>query len=246
VTRASAYAVHYRLNLFYVNFGDSFHSNDGRGTTLTVDPRTGTPASKVDSLVPARGAELGLRTFAVENVHATVALWILDIGSELRFLGDAGTTEAGRPSRRVGLEVNADWTPRPWLAVDMNGAYSRGRFRDPSPTGDRIPGAIEGVLSIGAAVDSGPWFGSLRLRYFGPRSLIEADSVRSTSSTTPNLALAYRVSPRWRISASVFNLLGAKASDIDYFYTSRLPGESAGGVDDVHFHPIEPRSFGWR
>ena len=33
-----------------------------------------------------------------------------------------------------------------------------------------------------------------------------------------------------------------KASDIDYFYTSRLPGEPAEGVDDIHFHPVLPRT----
>ncbi len=40
-----------------------------------------------------------------------------------------------------------------------------------------------------------------------------------------------------------FNLFDAKASQIDYFYTSRLPGEPAADVDDIHFHPVEPRSF---
>ena len=37
-----------------------------------------------------------------------------------------------------------------------------------------------------------------------------------------------------------YNLTNAKVSDIDYYYTSRLPGESADGVDDVHTHPLEP------
>jgi hypothetical protein len=40
----------------------------------------------------------------------------------------------------------------------------------------------------------------------------------------------------------MFNLLDAKVSDIDYFYASRLPGEPASGVDDIHFHPALPRS----
>jgi hypothetical protein len=26
------------------------------------------------------------------------------------------------------------------------------------------------------------------------------------------------------------------------WYASRLPGEPAGGVEDYHFHPIEPRN----
>ena len=35
----------------------------------------------------------------------------------------------------------------------------------------------------------------------------------------------------------------AKASEIDYYYTSRLPGEPAGGVNDIHTKPVEPREF---
>jgi len=40
----------------------------------------------------------------------------------------------------------------------------------------------------------------------------------------------------------VLNLCNSKDHDIDYFYASRLPGEPAEGVADVHFHPIEPRT----
>ena len=41
----------------------------------------------------------------------------------------------------------------------------------------------------------------------------------------------------------MFNLFNAQTNDISYYYTSRLPGEPAEGVDDVHFHPGEKRSF---
>jgi hypothetical protein len=49
--------------------------------------------------------------------------------------------------------------------------------------------------------------------------------------------------PRLRLRLDVFNILDAQTNDITYFYTSRLAGEPAEGVDDVHFHPGEPRSF---
>ena len=39
-----------------------------------------------------------------------------------------------------------------------------------------------------------------------------------------------------------FNLFDAQVSDIDYFYASRLPGEPAEGIEDVHTHPALPRS----
>jgi hypothetical protein len=47
----------------------------------------------------------------------------------------------------------------------------------------------------------------------------------------------------------VLNLLNERASDIQYFYDSRLAAEPVGGSSDIHFHPVEPRqlriSLGW-
>lgn len=47
---------------------------------------------------------------------------------------------------------------------------------------------------------------------------------------------------RYGLSVDVFNLTDAKASDIDYYYRSRLPGEPMEGVADVHTHPLAPRT----
>ncbi|MDH3982878.1 MAG: hypothetical protein OEV02_01610 [Gammaproteobacteria bacterium] len=38
------------------------------------------------------------------------------------------------------------------------------------------------------------------------------------------------------------NLLDAEDQDIDYYYASRLAGEPVEGVEDVHLHPMEPRT----
>ena len=38
------------------------------------------------------------------------------------------------------------------------------------------------------------------------------------------------------------NAFDSHDDDITHRYASRLPGEPAGGVDDDHFHPIEPRN----
>jgi hypothetical protein len=228
----------------YLSYGWGFHSNDARGATITVDPSTGAAAERVDPLVRAKGAEVGLRTLAVPGLHATVALWGLDLDSELLFVGDAGTTEASRPSRRRGVELTADYAPRPWLKLDASYANSSARFTDPDPVGNRIPGAIEGVFAAGATLHRlGPISGSVRVRWFGPRPLIEDDSVRSKGSTLVYADLAYHLRPGWAIQASVLNLLDARVSDIDYYYTSRLPDEPAQGVADVHTHPSAPRTF---
>jgi outer membrane receptor protein involved in Fe transport len=55
--------------------------------------------------------------------------------------------------------------------------------------------------------------------------------------------VGYAIAPRLQLRLDVFNLFNAQTNDITYYYTSRLPNEPAEGVDDVHFHPGEPRSF---
>ena len=94
--------------------------------------------------------------------------------------------------------------------------------------------------------------GSLVTRYFGPRPLIEDNSVRSQSTLLWNMRVGYRFDPRTRLSLDVLNLFNRQAHDIDYFYCSGLRSDAAGstcrdgttgGRDDIHFHPVEPRAL---
>ena len=68
-------------------------------------------------------------------------------------------------------------------------------------------------------------------------------SVRRILAASVGLA-ALRLARRARApeSRAVFNLLDAQVSDIDEDYASRLQGEPAGGIADVHFRPAQPRS----
>jgi outer membrane receptor protein involved in Fe transport len=227
----------------YGNVGTGFHSNDARGATITRDPKTGDPVAPVTPLVRATGGEFGLRSVRVPHLQTTLAVWTLDLDSELVFVGDAGTVEPGRPSHRFGVEFANYYSPKPWLMFDADVSISHGRFKDDDPVGNDIPGAVRTVISGGATVDRvHGLFGSLRLRYFGPRPLLEDASVRSKATTMLNLETGYAITPRMKIALDVYNLLDAQDSDIDYFYTSRLPGEPADGVDDIHFHPVLPRT----
>lgn len=251
--RASAFIASPKLGLsfgpwnrtaLFANVGTGFHSNDARGTTITVDPTSGEPADHVRPLVRATGAELGLVSQALPHVENALTLWALDMQSELVFTGDAGTTEASRPSRRLGFEWSVVATPSPTLRLDADVAWSRARFTDFDPIGDRVPGAVEGVIAAGATVpDWSGFFGSVRVRYFGPRPLIEDNSVRSRSATLVNADLGHSVGRWGRFAVEAFNLLDSRASDIDYWYTSRLRGEPAAGIDDIHTHPEAPRTF---
>jgi outer membrane receptor protein involved in Fe transport len=227
----------------YLNAGHGFHSNDARGTTISVDPADpGTAVDKVQPLVRTRGVELGVRTEWCPGWQSTLAVWQLDTASELLFIGDAGTTEASRPSRRRGVEWTHFIAVTPWLALDADLAWSHARFRDSAPEGPYIPGAVTSTANLGVTVASlGPWSGALRLRRFGPRPLVEDNSVRSTGSTLVNLRLGYRISPRTQLTLDIYNLTNRKVNDIEYAYDSQLPGETA-PVFDRHVHPTEPRS----
>jgi outer membrane cobalamin receptor len=227
----------------YVNIGNGFHSNDARGTTITVDPKTGEAANKVTPLVRSRGLELGLRNAAIAGLQTSLSLYRLDFDSELLFIGDAGATEAGRPSRRYGIEFSSYYKATRWLSLDLDLAYARARSRGSDPAGNFIPGAIEGVAQLAMTVTPpGPWSGSLRLRYFGPRPLVEDNSVRSAASVGLNGRLAYQIEKTLRVELEGYNLANRRDSAIDYYYASRLPGETQ-PVDDIHFHPVESRSL---
>jgi len=232
----------YGVTELFFNAGGGFHSNDARGSTLRVDPTTREPVDRVDPLVRAKGVEFGMHTHLAPTLETSVTAWGLDLASELLFVGDAGTTEPSRPSRRTGVEWATFWRPAKGIIVDVDVALSRARFRDDDPAGNRIPGAIERAASAGLAWTQGPWMAGLRLRYFGARPLIEDDSVRSQGSTLANLKLGYRFTPAIRGSLEVLNLFDRKVSDIDYYYESRLRGE-ADPVADIHTHPAEPRTI---
>ena len=226
----------------FANFGKGFHSNDARGTTQTRLP-DGSASEPVTPLVATRGMELGARTEWLPGLQSSLAVWRLDIDSELLFVGDAGETEPSRASRRHGVEWNNHYIAASWLLFDLDLAASRSRYTQDDPAGNFIPGSIDKVASFGVTLtDRGPWSAAFQLRYFGPRPLVEDSSVRSASTTLAYARVGYQLNRRTRLSLDVFNLFDKRASDIDYYYASRLPGEAVEGVEDRHFHPVEPRS----
>ena len=99
--------------------GMGFHSNDARGVTAPSDPAT--------PLVQTHGAETGLRTLAIDRLQSTLTLWWLESRQELVFVGDAGDTDATRPSRRHGIEWSNDYAATDWLKIDLTiGLHAKG------------------------------------------------------------------------------------------------------------------------
>ena len=234
---------------FYLNAGVGFHSNDVRGATISVDPQTGQAADRVPALVKGKGAEVGWRFQPNEDLTTTVALWKLDLDSELVYVGDAGSTEPGRASSRRGIEATLKWKLNNAFRFEVDAALSRARFKGIAPEGEGnyVDNAVERVLATGVTYIDGPWTASLWLRYLGPRALDTLNTVRSRSTTLLNFGTSYAVNKHLTLGLNVFNIAGKKGNDIEYYYASCTSGEVVsgscnGGVNDRHVHPMEPRS----
>ncbi|RHX91448.1 TonB-denpendent receptor [Leptospira yasudae] len=224
----------------YLNGGHGFHTNDARGLTDKAHPFI--------PIVMSRGGEFGIRSVVMDRWKTTVSAWQLDLDSELIFVGDAATTEPSRSSTRRGVEWSNSFEPIKNLVFDADVSVSKSRFRSSEDEpGNFIPGSIESVYTGGITLkETNRWFGSVRARYFGPRSLIEDNSVRSPPTTLLNLQLGHKFDETWSAVFEMFNLQNAKVSDIDYYYASRLKheaeGPDEGGTNDIHTRPSAPRS----
>lgn len=227
---------------FYASAGMGFHSNDARGVTIAVDPVTGAAVDSVDPLVRTYGYELGVRTDSVRDVVSTLALFYLHSDSELVYVGDAGTAEAGPATERYGIEWSTYWTPVDWLMLDNELTWSQGRALGVGGD-DEIPGSVPFTLNTGITVGKAEgFFGSLRSRFFSERPLIEDGSEMSRPSWQLNARVGFRKND-WEVAVDCLNLLDRDDNDIEYYYASRLAGEPAAGIEDVHLHPAEPRTI---
>ena len=226
---------------WYASAGRGFHSNDARGATQQVDPVTGEAVSSVDPLVSSRGAELGVKTQWRQRWNLAAALWFLELDSELLFVGDAGTTEATRPSERWGLELNNFWMIDEVWSLEADIAWTDARFSDDAAEGRHIPGALETVASatLSAQTPAG-WFGALRVRYVDGAPLIEDGSITANSATLAHLSLGW-AGQRYALRADVPNLFDSDGRNLEYFCASKLACELLEGVEDRHFHRFEPR-----
>lgn len=229
----------------YLNFGTGFHSNDARGVSTVIDPASGDRVQTVDPLVRTMGAEFGIRTEAIKDVTSTLTFFWLESDSELLYVGDAGTNEAGPGSRRLGVEWTTYWRPTNWFSFDTEVALTHGRLLD-SGNADRIPSSVPVMfgagINLGAQGNDEGVFANIRARAFDRRPLTEDNSVKGRASFLVNAGIGYR-KQQWEAAVECINIFDRQDNDIEYFYASRLRGEPEEGVEDIHFHPTEPRMF---
>jgi outer membrane receptor protein involved in Fe transport len=222
---------------FFANYGEGFHSNDARSVVATG----------ASPLARAKSYEVGVRSkpWGAQGIEFIATLWRLDLKSELVFVGDEGTTEIRGASKREGVEVAA--RGQVWGPVYFNGSvtWTKAEFVN----GDAIPLAPE-VTGYGAMLLRWPegLTSQLQATYLGVRPLTEDRSVKSPSWITFDLSERYQIPIKLshgRLEAFMFiqNLLDSQWEGATFAFNSRLPNEPAGGVQDIHFVPGNPRFF---
>jgi TonB dependent receptor/TonB-dependent Receptor Plug Domain len=259
----SAYSLSPKQEL-YLDAGQSFHTNDARETTQTLDPQTnatvdpsGNPVLKQTPLVRAWGEEVGYR-YSDEKWTSTLSLWRLNIASELVFDGDHGVTSPNAPTERKGIEFTNFYKPTKSLTLDLDVATSTARFlTNVDNQGTCVPESLNVVTSAGITLDRRDFTASLRMRYFGPRVLDQLGDAVSPPSNLLNTQLTWKRPAGRKITLDILNLLNAESNDVTYSYGSWVPQDAAnpayannpsinpllggGGVNDYHFHPSEGR-----
>lgn len=222
---------------FFVNFGMGFHSNDARDA---IQPGGA-------ALARSTGGELGVRTTLWNRLDLATALWVLDLDSELVFVGDEGTTEASGPTRRWGIDGEIRYQMFPWLFADFDLTYADPRFR---VTGEAIPLAPTLLMQGGlTAYFTDGFSGAIRLRYLDDRPANEDRSLTARGYTLLDFILTYR----WRNIEASIQLLNF--TDHDWRETQfatdscmrqevgvdpRCPAGGGDGISDINFVPGYP------
>jgi outer membrane receptor protein involved in Fe transport len=230
----------------YGNYGLGFHSNDARGVLAGVTP-----------LTRADGYEVGLSIKLLERVRARVALFRIDLDSELVWVGDEGTTEASGATRRQGFETDVHVDVLPWLFADASLVLTQAEYVDAPAAEARVALAPRRLLTgkLTAIHPSGP-FGRLSVMNLGARPATEDGSLTAEGFTRVDLSVGYR-HPRFELAVSLENLLDTSWRESQFANSSRLRGEdgpeacgqgsravSEGGAfvgcEDMHFTPGTP------
>jgi outer membrane receptor protein involved in Fe transport len=226
----------------FLNYGEGFHSNDARGVVRDVNP--------VDPSAKARGAEVGVRTRLFDRLDVAAAFWMLDLDSEIVFVGDEGTTEPSGATRRIGGELEVRYRILDWLFFDVDYTQTVARFRFEPDAADDVPLAPRFTVNGGiTARREDGLFGSIRTRAISSRPANEDDSIRAAGYTIWDLQLGKRfeLPEAWTggyvkaltLQLDIMNLFDHDYREAQFATDSRLAFEPE-VVSDLNFTPGYP------
>jgi hypothetical protein len=217
-----------RLDLF-ANAGSGFHSNDARGDV----------ASHGDgALARGLGAEAGLRTTVVPHARLAADFWYLHLDSELVWNGDEGGTDPSGPTRRYGVDLEAEYNPLPWLRLDANLSLAHSAFVHNAGNGSALALAPRIMGQGGVTLLRGPAFVSLRARGIGDRPGNDSGTLTAQGYLIFDLMAGWTFG-KLDLNLTINNLLDSDWREAQFADTSAIvPGGPA--VEQMHFTPGIP------
>jgi len=229
----------------YLNFGTGFHSNDARNVLLAKS-NPGEAGDINSALAPSMGYELGARTRQFDRLDVAAALWLLDLESELVFVGDAGNQEIGAggtfepagASRRWGVDFETRYQFTSWLFGDYDLSWADPRFRTGTP-GGAIPLAPTLLMNGGLTADFANGFSTaFRIRFLDDRPANEDRTVIARGYTLFDLLGRYR----WRnveAQVSMLNLTGTDWREAQFDDQSCARNEIGSNPDCARPSPLK-------
>ncbi len=218
----------------FANAGRGFHSNDARGAVKQEDRAT--------LLSPATGYELGARLKPTRNLAIEAVGFLIDLGSETVWVGDAGTTEPSGATRRYGVELSGRYHLGNWLYADAEAVLVRPRYRENAGDGDAVALAPTRTFTagIGARPTLGAYtpFGSVRVKSIADRPANEDGSLLAEGFTTVDLEGGLR----WKeveVGVDIQNLFNATWREVSFATETRLAYEPR-SLTGVHYSPGWP------
>lgn len=217
-----------KLDLF-ANAGSGFHSNDARGSV----------ASRGDgALARGLGAEAGLRTTIVPHARLAADVWYLHLDSELVWNGDSGGTSPSGPTRRYGVDIEAEYSPLPWLRLDGNLSLAHAALVHNAGNGSGLALAPRIMGQGGVTLVHGPAFVSLRARGIGDRPGNDDGTLTAQGYLIFDL-IAGRTFGKLDVNLTVNNLFNSDWREAQFADTSAVtPGGPA--MEQMHFTPGIP------
>jgi hypothetical protein len=191
--------------------------------------------------VRTRSAEFSAETRPWRPWVTSLTFWRLELEAEVLFdpLASAFTTRG--PARHHGVEFYNEVKGGPWKG-EVCWSWNQAAFKDEPAGFDHVPGSVPHTGYVGVGWKGQSLSVDLHWRRTGVRPLTLDDSRTADRQD----AVELRVQQDWQawsVALEVLNVFSRKTYNQEYFYTSRLPGEGAGGVADRHLKPADPQTI---
>ena len=171
------------------------------------------------------------------TTSARATLYRLDLKDEIGYDGALFANTNFAPTRRDGLEVEADWRATRQLTLKAGYAYINATFREGAYAGKKIPLVAQqqgNVQAIWSAGEAGTY--SALVRYTGDRRYgSDFDNTHGTlgAYTTLDLQASWNFKP-WQISVKLLNATDQKYSPFAGYSSSK---------NDTYYYPADGRAL---